>query len=398
MQFLSTLRYERIMDAVVDASIRLSNAKILFIGVGAAVVLSVAIVAAIHCVFWQGGWSSELLFASVITPFIDASVILVFILLLVSRLKKTTRELGTAKQVLEDVAQGITESILLVSPDFKIIWGNKAAQHQTGLTLQELIGKNCFQATHRTDHPCTPPQDPCPIRTCTPGSPTVEEHTHFDKDGNKLTVEVRAYPVRDNAGEVLSYVHVTKDITARKKAEHSLRILSTTDELTGLSNRRAFDSLLETEWRRAVRSRTPLSFIMMDVDFFKKYNDTYGHVMGDDALKAVADIIKKTARRPEDITARYGGEEFAVVLSTGEKNALTIAKKLCKQVRDLGIPHRSSEITDHLTASLGVASLMPQKGMSPTDLIKLADMALYKAKKEGRNRVECIDMDGAIPL
>jgi diguanylate cyclase (GGDEF)-like protein/PAS domain S-box-containing protein len=389
MKLLKHISARKIMDAVVDASIRLSSKQLLLVGVASAIVLSVAIVGVLHSVVWGGAWNRELLVDSIVTPLIDASIVLVVVLLLVSRLKKTSRELGTAKQVLEDVTQGITESILLISPDLKIIWGNRAAQRQTGLSLRELVGKNCYQATHHSNHPCVAPNDPCPIRNYAYGSPTVEEHIHFDKDGNKLHVEVRVYPVRDESGDIVSFVHLTKDITARKKAEHSLRVLSTTDELTGLANRRAFDTFLEVEWRRASRTKTPLSVIMMDVDYFKNYNDAYGHLVGDAALKAVAEIIKKVARRPEDLAARFGGEEFAIILSADEKSALSIAKKLCKAVEALAIPHERSQAKDHLTVSLGVASVTPKKGMLATDLMKRADQALYRAKRGGRNRVEC---------
>ncbi len=180
---------------------------------------------------------------------------------------------------------------------------------------------------------------------------------------------------------------IDRYFTAQQKYEELLHNLSTTDELTGLANRRAFDSFLNKEWLRALREKYQITIMMIDVDFFKKYNDAYGHLKGDECLKLVAAILKKTARRPWDIVARFGGEEFAVVLSdTDIHHAVSIAEKIRRDVEGLNIRHEQSKASDYVTVSIGVASIIPQQNRSPLELIEYADTVLYKAKEEGRNR------------
>jgi diguanylate cyclase (GGDEF)-like protein len=171
-----------------------------------------------------------------------------------------------------------------------------------------------------------------------------------------------------------------------------------TDGLTELANRRQFDALLAQEWKRALRAKRSLALIMVDVDVFKKYNDTYGHTLGDKCLKQVAQILAKAGRRQNDISARYGGEEFALVLpNINLANAKRRAEYLRKKVEALRIPHQSSEISSTVTVSLGVAALIPTLNSDPATLINLADQALYKAKQMGRNRVcSCAEADSKL--
>ncbi|MFH1059755.1 MAG: diguanylate cyclase [Pseudomonadota bacterium] len=165
--------------------------------------------------------------------------------------------------------------------------------------------------------------------------------------------------------------------------------LSLTDELTELANRRAMDQHLAEEWRRAAREGHTLSLVMLDVDRFKQYNDTYGHVQGDRALQAVATVLAASARRPGDLAVRYGGEELALVLPGADLRAAAgLAEQLRRQVQALAIPHRASGVEPVLTVSLGVASLAPGLTADPASLINAADEALYRAKQAGRNRVE----------
>ncbi|MHB8158594.1 MAG: diguanylate cyclase [Desulfocucumaceae bacterium] len=173
-----------------------------------------------------------------------------------------------------------------------------------------------------------------------------------------------------------------------KKYRDLLENLSAVDGLTGIANRRHLDGVLDTEWRRALRGSEKLSLIMIDIDFFKKYNDSYGHLAGDDCLRRVANIIKESVKRAGDLVARYGGEEFAVILpSADEENAYTLAEVIRENIESLKIPHHSSEISDWLTVSVGVATVIPHIVTPPTSLIGKADEALYRAKREGRNRV-----------
>lgn len=181
---------------------------------------------------------------------------------------------------------------------------------------------------------------------------------------------------------------LTETLHQLEAANSMLRTLSAIDSLTNIANRRYLDHYLDEEWRRASRSGTYLSVIMSDIDHFKLYNDTYGHQMGDEALKKVAAALKATVHRPGDLVARYGGEEFIVVLQdTDEHGAQQLAEKMVHGVFSLRIPHDKSAFKC-VTLSVGVSSVIPSKDLLPETLISEADKALYKAKASGRNRVE----------
>lgn len=173
-----------------------------------------------------------------------------------------------------------------------------------------------------------------------------------------------------------------------KEANRDLKLLSSRDGLTGLANRRFFDDYIKTEWERMARERKPLSILLCDVDHFKKYNDTYGHLEGDSCLKAIASAIGNACRRPADLPARYGGEEFIVTLpDTGKQGALRVAEAIRATVARLHIEHRESG-EGFVTLSVGSATAVPSPDTEYPSLIKKADAALYRAKGQGRNRVE----------
>ena len=156
------------------------------------------------------------------------------------------------------------------------------------------------------------------------------------------------------------------------------------DGLTEIPNRRCFLKTLDAEWRRCTRKQQPLSLGIADVDYFKEYNDRYGHPAGDRVLKQVADTLMKGIRRPGDLVARYGGEEFALLLTeTGEKGAQGVAENLRRSIRNLDIPHGEAP----LTISIGICTMFPEPGSDPAHLLHMADKALYRAKADGRNRV-----------
>ncbi len=171
-------------------------------------------------------------------------------------------------------------------------------------------------------------------------------------------------------------------------AYQRLQHISFLDGLTEIANRRRFDEFIDLEWRRSLRNSTPLSLIMIDIDFFKAYNDTYGHQSGDECLKRVANTLSASLNRPGDLAARYGGEEFAVVLAgTHRAGAAAVAEALRARVESLNIPHAGSRVSDRVTISLGVATMIPVRESSRVALIAAADRALYDAKHKGRNRV-----------
>jgi diguanylate cyclase (GGDEF)-like protein len=173
-----------------------------------------------------------------------------------------------------------------------------------------------------------------------------------------------------------------------KQRTEELERLSCTDSLTCLANRRSFFDALEIEWRRSARSANPLSLIMMDLDFFKAYNDHYGHVAGDECLGRVGQTLCNAMKRAGDIAARYGGEEFVVLLpETDLEGAVKVAERLRNEIVDLDIKHARSEVADRLTLSVGVATVVPTTDESYRTLVHAADMALYEAKENGRNQV-----------
>jgi two-component system chemotaxis family response regulator WspR len=167
-----------------------------------------------------------------------------------------------------------------------------------------------------------------------------------------------------------------------------LQRLTNVDGLTGLSNRRHLNECLELQWKLAIREQSRFSILMIDVDNFKRYNDTYGHLAGDDVLKQIAMTIRSTFRRPTDVSARFGGEEFMVLLpDTDAESARRLADGLCKRVASLEIAHSESPPVKLVTISIGGASTIPQLGESQLTLIAIADKALYDAKEQGKNRV-----------
>lgn len=183
-----------------------------------------------------------------------------------------------------------------------------------------------------------------------------------------------------------------KELSELKAANFNLENLSYTDGLTGISNRRNFDSYIEMSWNNCLNASKPLSLIIMDIDYFKLYNDNYGHIKGDDCLKAVAKELTKSAKRTLDLSARYGGEEFVIILpETHKDGAEIIAEEIRKNIINLDIPHESSPISKNVTLSLGVTTMVPNNQHTISEFINDADKALYEAKSLGRNRTCFMD-------
>ncbi|MBF0160065.1 MAG: diguanylate cyclase [Magnetococcales bacterium] len=218
-----------------------------------------------------------------------------------------------------------------------------------------------------------------PIIFITGNSGTEDETRCFEAGA----VDYVAKPFRPTV--VLARIKNHMELKRRGDMLERLAIL---DGLTGIPNRRRFDHVISYEWERSLRYQHVLTLIMMDIDFFKLYNDHYGHAGGDTCLKKVAGAISAAMPRTIDLAARYGGEEFACILpETSGKGALAVAERILARVRDLQIPHAQSRVADHVTVSIGVTTMVPNMGQSFPDLIKRADEALYQAKHDGRNRV-----------
>ena len=213
-----------------------------------------------------------------------------------------------------------------------------------------------------------------------------------------LMISIAAY-FRRSLRRIWQLTYEKEDLVGALTAAHDrLAILAETDGLTGLANRRSFDEVLETEFLRLRRSGAPLSLILVDVDGFKAFNDTYGHVAGDECLRQVAAVLLSFLHRAPDYAARYGGEEFAGLLpETDHQGAIAVAERIRTHVAGLNIPHRASAAGSHVTVSLGVVTVNCAAAGSPRDVVLLADVQLYRAKSEGRNRVVGVNLTGQPP-
>ena len=252
-----------------------------------------------------------------------------------------------------------------------------------------------------TDDPYPAAQLPM-IRALNGESATIDD-IELHHQGQVIPLEISATPILDQAGEVLYAVSVMQDITQRKEAEaerirfaqaeallqqnnQKLEQLANHDSLTQVANRRRFDEYLAQEWRRLTREQVPLALVMCDIDFFKVYNDCYGHQAGDACLQAVAVAIQKAVKRSADLVARYGGEEFVVILPhTNLEGARQVAEAIKANVLELKRRHQDSPVSPYVTLSIGVASMIPASQKPVSNLVTAADLALYKAKNSGRN-------------
>jgi two-component system, chemotaxis family, response regulator WspR len=212
----------------------------------------------------------------------------------------------------------------------------------------------------------------------------------------RIRHHTKSYVIQQERDEAFAALHkmqqqLQDSNSTLEEANAELQRLSSLDGLTGLSNRRHFDEIFETEWLRALREKEEISIIMMDIDHFKLYNDHYGHLGGDDCLKKVATALKDCMKRPGDLVARYGGEEFVVVLpNTPSEGAKMIAEKIRFNVFDQKLEHAESKTAEFVSISLGTATAIPTEDMKTLDLVATADKGLYFAKEQGRN---CVGVD-----
>ncbi len=221
--------------------------------------------------------------------------------------------------------------------------------------------------------------------------------------GEKRLLLITKFPKINAQGSVEYMICSAQDITKQqrdkeilKKMLHKLESRALLDSLTGIPNRRYLDDYLKREWGRAKREANAISMLMVDIDYFKAYNDHYGHLAGDSCLKRIASVLAETITRSSDIVARYGGEEFAAILpKTDAQGARSVAEAIRKQIKDLDLPHADSPLESKVTVSVGTATIVPLLGISELSkeaLIQAADRALYQAKQQGRNMVVCKDL------
>jgi len=320
-------------------------------------------------------------------------------------------------QGIEDLGFSVRLMEHLVVPTFVIdaecrviIW-NRACERLTGVKASDVIGTQAhWRGFYDTPRPCL--ADLIALGRTEEIDALYADHDHAGEDaisahgrraenwcvmpqvGTRLYLAIDAGPIYDESGTLVAVVETLRDMTVQKEAQAELERLATRDGLTSVANRRSFDQTLNTEWRRATRESRALSLLMVDVDFFKPYNDTYGHQGGDECLRQVAAAMSKVVKRSSDAVARYGGEEFVILLpATDPDGALIVAERIRAAVEALHLPHSGSTVADHVTVSIGVASVTVSSEGVPAQLIGAADAALYRAKHEGRNRVVMADRD-----
>lgn len=299
---------------------------------------------------------------------------------------RVEQELAANERLFRQIADNVKETFWLFDKNTeRFAYVNPSFKNLTGRNPQELLDDpNVFYELFFEE-------DLKDITTITQdlrkGVEVRREHRLKHINGSERWVMISAAAIEDDPEDAGRVVGFSLDITETKKLEKELQRLSTEDGLTGLFNRRVFDTTLDREWKRHIRSRSPCCLLMIDVDHFKAYNDCYGHQAGDQCLQAVAEVIKRQAKRAVDIAARYGGEEFALILPESDlEGARWVAEKIRSQVEELQIVHQASDC-QVVTLSVGVARIIPQADSQAYDLVNSADKALYEAKKEGRNRV-----------
>jgi len=225
------------------------------------------------------------------------------------------------------------------------------------------------------------------------GTDHEADYRALTKDGDYVWIRDVVHVVRNEGGEVEALIGFMFDISERKKTEEKLitlqkelEDLSFKDGLTGVANRRMFDSILEMEWANARRTSQPLSLILLDIDYFKQYNDHYGHIQGDECLKLVSKTLSAAATRPRDFIARFGGEEFVLVLPETDAGAAWAVAERCRSLLfKKQIPHEKSRIGNLLTVSLGVSTIVPSGAEKLMDFVEETDRRLYLAKQQGRD-------------
>ncbi len=314
-----------------------------------------------------------------------------------ARINELTVDAEIAHLEFEQVFDSVGDPTWVLNKEGEVLRINKAFQALLGLdSRKEALGRKCHDMLSCADFT----SDQCPlVQVRQMKRVEMEMAVPLGTDA-PIPFLVTAMPLIGLTGELIGVVEQLKNISERKRFEEALQKanaelhqLADVDSLTQLPNRRVFDERLDHEWRRMRREQQPLSLILCDIDFFKRYNDHYGHQAGDDCIRDVAACIGAAVRRPADLPARYGGEEFVAVLpNTTAEGAENIAQTIRRQVHALGKEHAQSDASDCVTLSLGVATVIPpQNGVAPEALLQAADAALYRAKETGRNRVTAAD-------
>ncbi len=304
---------------------------------------------------------------------------------------KKAVEAEIANITLSQIFNTSLDGMWILDLEQNIIRVNDTMVSMLGMGREQIKGRKCYDVLAGY---CCQNQE-CVVKQIKRKNNPILADIELQMKGTLTPYSLTATPFYGIQSDLVGVLENFRDIAERKTAEKTLKKandelkrLATIDGLTDIANRRTLDERLEAEWCRITREKGEMAFILCDVDFFKKYNDTYGHQDGDECLKSIARALDGPVRRPADIVARYGGEEFAVILpNTDLKGAVCVAESIRSAVMDLQIKHRSSDAAPVVTLSLGVACVRPETGQLPAVLLTTADQALYDAKAAGRNRV-----------
>lgn len=339
---------------------------------------------------------------SVSTITIEDEVFIISIARDVTELKEIEEILQESKNKFETIAMSSASWEAWFDEKGVLVWTNDLVEEITGFTLEESFEKDDLIRNLLISDDSQEILDQKFKTTLEMQKNGTSESRIKSKDGSCKWILINWRPVISDKKEFKGFRTSIVDITEKKKAEFAAAELaqqlkkekevaernSLTDGMTGLANRRYLDEQIMLEYFRMKRTGEKLSIIMLDVDFFKLYNDAYGHLQGDECLKMVAKVLKTTIKRATDIAARYGGEEFVVLLpDTDEIGAIKVAETLRANVEAMKMEHKDSRISDVVTVSIGVATFDKHSLVAPENLVQKADEALYEAKNSGRNKV-----------
>ena len=301
--------------------------------------------------------------------------------------RKKEKRLKDALEYSDAIIATVREPFVVLDNEFKIITANRSFYRTFQVNPEETENQLIYDlGNHQWDIPMLRKL----LENILPMNKVFEDYEvqhDFESIGRKtMLLNARKIYRETNHSEMI--LLAIEDITERKKAEEYLKLIALMDGLTGVSNRRHFDNTINLEWRRAMRNSKPISLIIVDVDYFKDYNDLYGHLTGDSCLQKIARTIKDSNRRAGNFAARYGGEEFVIILpDTNAEGAYFFAESLREKIENLNIEHKNSKVGKNVTVSMGVSTAVAKKGSTHDKLLSLADKALYEAKRGGRNRL-----------
>lgn len=309
------------------------------------------------------------------------------------------------QEILMQAIMESSDSVVIADatlPNHPLVFVNPAFETLTGYLKEEILSRNCrfLQGSDGEQRQLKILQEAIhQRRSC------IVTIRNYRKDGSMFWNELSISPVFEKSGLLTHFIGIQKDVTSRILLEHrlneernllekskaTLENLIIHDPLTGVYNRRYFEDQFYSFWEFIAESKGHLAVMFVDIDYFKRFNDTYGHIAGDEALKKVAASLNASLRRISDFVARYGGEEFIVLAAEmSENQASSFAQYLCLKIRELEIPHATSPM-GFLTISCGLACYKPETNKKPKQLLQHADLALYKAKEMGRNQSAIFD-------